>query len=160
MRRIIWCILVLVLLSGCSANRKQSGEEEPGYEYVLEEEYVPEDIDFQDWSRFYIAVYNEEDDAIAWFMDQGFAPGQYQEDLSKSLYFEIYHSIQGFESRYVDGPLNPEIQAEYDELEQSLIGLCKRFKDLGFEPDNSDDLVEAATFREFPALAQWLETEF
>ncbi len=151
MRRFMLLVLLFALLGGCAANKEQLPENE---------EYVPEKIFPEDWARFYIAVYNEEDDVIAEFMDLGFDIDLYQEDLTQSLYYEIYHSIQGFVSRYVDGPLDPETEAEYEELEQSLIGLCKRLKDVGLKPEDPGDLISAATFREFPALVEWLSTEF
>jgi hypothetical protein len=117
-------------------------------------------IDPQDWNRFYIAVFNEEDETINSFLSQGFDIGLWQEELAELLYFEIYHSVQGFESRYLEGPLDPETQAYYDELEQQLIRLCQRLKELGLKPGNTGDLIAAATFREFPALVKWLETQF
>ncbi len=150
-RHMLLLLLILALLWGCAANQPPTTEEG---------QYLPEEIDPQDWNRFYIAVFNEEESTIAEFFARGFEIKLWQEELAENLYFEIYHSIQGFESRYLNGPLDPAAQAYYDELEQSLIGLCQRLRDLGLQPSNKGDLIAAATFREFPALVKWLETEF
>ncbi len=160
MRLFLLPMLIVVLLCGCAANREPlpPKQTEPGF--TPKEESTPEQIDPQDWNRFYIAVFNAEAEVIREFLAQGFEIGKYQEELSESLYFEIYHSVQGFESRYLEGPLDPETKAYYDELEQSLISLCQRLRDLGFRPSNQGDLISAATFREFPSLIEWLEREF
>ncbi|MCB5246411.1 MAG: hypothetical protein LHW57_00100 [Candidatus Cloacimonetes bacterium] len=158
MFRSILAILLLTLLWSCASVKELPQEEE--YETLAEEEYVPEEIDPTDGNRFYIAVFNEEDEVVEEFLARGFEIGKFQEDLAEKLYFEIYHSVEGFESRYLEGPLDTDTQAYYDELEQQLIGLCQRLKDLGLEPNNPEDLISAATFREFPALVKWLATEF
>ncbi len=160
MRRVTWLLLVFALLWGCASNKELEREEESFYEVLEEETWVPEVIDPQDWNRFYIAVFNAEDEVIGEFLNQGFDIREYGEELAENLYFEIYHSVEGFESRYLEGPLDPETQAYYDDLEQQLIRLCQRLKELGLEPDNTEDLISAATFREFPDLSEWLEQEF
>lgn len=160
MRGIILPMLILALLWGCASNPEPLWEEEISSEVTIADEYTPEVIVPQDWNRFYIAVFNEEDETINSFLSQGFDIGLWQEELAELLYFEIYHSVQGFESRYLEGPLDPETQAYYDELEQQLIRLCQRLKELGLKPGNTGDLIAAATFREFPALVKWLETQF
>ncbi len=159
-RHMLLLLLILALLWGCAANPETLREEKLASGVPEEGQYLPEEIDPQDWNRFYIAVFNEEESTIAEFFARGFEIKLWQEELAENLYFEIYHSIQGFESRYLNGPLDPAAQAYYDELEQSLIGLCQRLRDLGLQPSNKGDLIAAATFREFPALVKWLETEF
>ncbi len=158
--RQILVLLILALLWGCAANPEPLREEQLASGVPEAGEYLPEEIDPLDWNRFYLAVFNEEESTVAEFIARGFDINLWQEGLAENLYFEIHHSIEGFESRYLNGPLDPETQTYYTELEQSLIALCQRLKNLGLKPENRGDLIAAATFREFPALVKWLETEF
>ncbi len=156
MRASLVFVLVLALLWGCASKKVQPrGIENGNHSPAADVEADP-----QDWEGFYAAVLNEEDELVEQFLARGFDLDLHQENLAEYLYFEIYHSIQGFESRYLEGPLDPETQAYYAGLEQDLIALCQRLKDLGLKPGNTEDLVSAAVFREFPALVEWLNQEF
>ncbi len=153
-------LLILALLWGCAANPDPLREEKLAPGVPEESEFLLEEIDPQDWDSFYLAVFNAEESTIAEFLARGFELKLWQEELAEKLYLEIHNSVPGFTSRYLNGPLDPAAQAYYDGLEQSLIGLCQRLRDLGLQPSNKGDLIAAATFREFPALVKWLEKEF
>lgn len=152
-------ILVLGLLS--CARQKARDEQIRKWEAQneeLEQHYEPEAI--PDWSLFYVAMYNEDQEQVDQLLANGFQVNDYRDNFSESLYFEIYHSIQGFESRYLNGPLDSETERYYTELEDRLIDLFARFQALGFKPTNKGDLLSAAAFREFPRLKAMLEQSF
>ncbi|GEM_PF-6488329 len=161
-RFVLLLSLALVFSSSCSRHQAEA-ELAPGQTMKL-----PEDASGElyagkaqlDWTDFYISVVNDEPEVSTAMLAAGFDVNQHSEDISQSLYFEIYHSIQGFESRYLDGPLDEETQRYYDGMEDWLIGICARLQALGFNPPNKGDLIAAAVFREYPRLIAWLEENF